>query len=394
MCQDLRRYQRQLSSPRRERDLPHPGPHGPGVEPPPRVDRQAGQLRLDRRIAAGGHAVHRSPHVAHRGADARGSAAGHGGVRPHLRRAADRAHGAALEVSQPPGQRGQRHRRGHGHLDPAAQPGPDLQRPAETHRLPRSLDRRVARGSPRTGLPHRRHRLRPGRHPPSLPYRPGHGHGPRTGPRRAGRQPAPHRGQRDPLPAVARPGRGADRATGQRGADQRHLRDPRRERPEGAGPHRAGAQDPRQAGRRRPRGRAQPALPILAAPGHHLDHPLGPGGRQAPGALLQGTDGGIPPPPGDRDPPPHAAPAGQGPAAETHGGRAAVGPRQHRRGDPHHPHLQHPGRGQAAADADPVPCGPAAAGAGRSRVRRLPVGAGRRRRATRSRPSRPTPSSA
>ncbi len=35
------------------------------------ADRQARQLRLDRRPAAGGHAVHRSPHVAVRGDDAR-----------------------------------------------------------------------------------------------------------------------------------------------------------------------------------------------------------------------------------------------------------------------------------------------------------------------------------
>ena len=51
---------------RRKRDLSHPGPHGPGMEHAPRAGRQAGQLRLDRRPAAGGHAVHRGPHVAHR----------------------------------------------------------------------------------------------------------------------------------------------------------------------------------------------------------------------------------------------------------------------------------------------------------------------------------------
>ena len=46
----------------------------------------------------------------------------------HLRRAAAGADGPAVEVPQPAGQRGQRHRRGHGHLDPAAQPGRNLRR--------------------------------------------------------------------------------------------------------------------------------------------------------------------------------------------------------------------------------------------------------------------------
>ena len=52
-------------------------------------------------------------------------------------------------------------------------------------------------------------------------------------------------------------------------------------------------------------------------------------------------------------PPPHAVPAGQGPAAEAHGRRAAAGPRQYRRSDPRDPHLGQPGRGQSAADGDP-----------------------------------------
>ena len=53
-----------------------------------RADRQAGQFRLDRRPAAGGHAVHRSPHVADRRADARRPEARHGRFHPDLRRAA------------------------------------------------------------------------------------------------------------------------------------------------------------------------------------------------------------------------------------------------------------------------------------------------------------------
>ena len=69
-------------------------------------------------------------HVAHRRhADGRPEAR-HGRLRSHLRRAADRAHGAAGEVPQPAGERGQRHRGGHGHLHPPAQPGRSLRRPA------------------------------------------------------------------------------------------------------------------------------------------------------------------------------------------------------------------------------------------------------------------------
>ncbi len=95
------------------------------------------------------------------------------------------------------------------------------------------------------------------------------------------------------------------------------------------------------------------------------------------------------------DPPPDAVPAGQGPAAEAHGRRAAVGPCQHRRGDPRHPHLRHPGRGQGAADArSQCPAALLRQALGEEGFAVLAVGARRRRRTTRSRPSRPTPSSA
>ena len=80
-------------------------------------------------LPAGRHAVHRSPHVALRRHDARRPEARHGRLRPHLRRAAHRADRAAVEVSEPAGQRRQRHRGRHGHLDPAAQPGRSLRRP-------------------------------------------------------------------------------------------------------------------------------------------------------------------------------------------------------------------------------------------------------------------------
>ncbi len=79
-------------------------------------------------LPARGHAVYRSPHVADRRDAAGRPEARHGRLRSHLRRAAHRADGAAVEVSEPAGQRRQRHRGGHGHLDSAAQPGRNLRR--------------------------------------------------------------------------------------------------------------------------------------------------------------------------------------------------------------------------------------------------------------------------
>ena len=108
---------------------------------------------------------------------------------------------------------------------------------------------------------------------------------------------------------------------------------------------------------------------------HFLDHPLGPGRRQAAGALVQESAGGVHPPPADGDSPPHPVPLEPGAAAEAHRGGPAAGPRQYRRGDPRDPHLGHPARGQAAADGNPVPVGPDAAGAGRRGFRGLRRGA-------------------
>ena len=249
---------------------------------------------------------------------------------------------------EPAGQRRQRHRGGHGHVDPAAQPGRNLRRADPRDRRPRRLDRRAAGDRARPRFSHRRHRLRPGGHPPRLPHRPQHDRRPRPGAHRGTQQPLPDRHHRDPLPAGPRPHRGTDRRAGERGQDRRHLRHPQRERPEGAGPPGLRAE-----ARRRSRHRAEPALPVLAAAGQLLADLPGAGRRQAAGAVVQGAAAGVHPPPRDGDPPPHAVPAGQGPAAEAHGRRAAAGPRQHRRGDPRDPQLVDPGRGQGAADADP-----------------------------------------
>ena len=197
----------------------------------------------------------------------------------------------------------------------------------------------------------------------------------------------PDRDHRNPLPADPRPHRAADQRRGRRGEDSRHLGRPQRERPGRAGP--PGLRP--EAGRR-PGNRAQPALPVLAAPGQRVADLPGPGGRQAAGAVVQGAAAGVHPPPRDGDPPADAVPAGPGKAAEAHRRRAAAGPRQHRRGDPRDPRLLDPGRGQGAADADPDARRAAAPGAGRGGIRRVRRGTRHRASSIRSPPSRPTPS--
>ena len=54
-----RRRDGQVPSARRHRDLRRAGPHGAGLLHAPAADRRAGQLRLDGRRSAGGHALHR-----------------------------------------------------------------------------------------------------------------------------------------------------------------------------------------------------------------------------------------------------------------------------------------------------------------------------------------------
>ena len=65
---------------------------------------------------------------ADRGHDARGSGPRHGRLYPDLRREADRTDRRALAVPESAGQRRQRHRRRHGHVDSAAQSGRSLRR--------------------------------------------------------------------------------------------------------------------------------------------------------------------------------------------------------------------------------------------------------------------------
>ena len=76
----------------------------------------------------GGHALHRSAHVAHRARAARGHRQGNRRFRAELRRVGARALGAAGAHSEPAGQRPDGHRGGHGHQHPAAQSHRDRQR--------------------------------------------------------------------------------------------------------------------------------------------------------------------------------------------------------------------------------------------------------------------------
>ena len=170
----------------------------------------------------------------------------------------------------------------------------------------------------------------------------------------------------------------------QRRHDLRHLRRPRRERSQRAGPHRHRPQEGRRSGRR-----PQPALQILAAARFVLDHPAGAGGRQAAHALAQGDAAGVRAASLDRHPPADAVPAVPRPQAQAHGARPAAGPRQHRRSDPRHPRLEDAGRGQRAADADQNARRDAGAGPRRRRLRASSSRNAASPRNTRSRPCRP-----
>ena len=101
---------RQVPSARRRAGLRGAGADGAGVLPALPAGRRPGQLRLDRRRPAGGHALHRGAAGQDRPGDARRHRQGHRRLRPELRRdpaGAGRPAGAAAE---PPGQRLLRHR--------------------------------------------------------------------------------------------------------------------------------------------------------------------------------------------------------------------------------------------------------------------------------------------
>ena len=151
-------------------------------------------------------------------------------------------------------------------------------------------------------------------HPRGVSDRPG----PRDPPgqvrhRGAQGRPLPDRLHRDPLPAHQ--GDAAQEAgrAGQRRPDHRRLQHRRLQRPQAAGADRRHRQEGRGPQRRR-----QPALRVLAAPGHLQRDHAGPGRRPAQDAAAQGAAAAVRRAPDQRDPAADAVPAPPGAAAGAH----------------------------------------------------------------------------
>ena len=221
---------------RRELDLPHPDPHGPVVELAAPAGHPPGQLRLDPRPAPRRDAVHRGEAQPGGRRDARGHQARHRRLPAQLRREAPGAARPAGQVPQLARQRLRRHRRGHGHEHPAAQPRRGLRRRGRPDRQPGHRARRADGAHPGPRLPHRRHHLRPLGHPRGVPHRPRQGLPPRQVRDRGaeGRPLADHL-HRGPLPAHQGPLAHQARRAGQLRPRHRRARHRRRERPQAAG---------------------------------------------------------------------------------------------------------------------------------------------------------------
>ena len=131
--------------------------------------------------------------------------------------------------------------------------------------------------------------LRPVGHQRGVSDRPRPGHRPgQVRDRGAQGRPRPDRLHRDPLPAHQ--GAAAQEAgrAGQRRPDHRRVQHRRLQRPQAAGADRRHGQEGR-----RPQRRRQPALRVLAAPGHLQRDHAGPGRRPAQDAAAQGLARGC-----------------------------------------------------------------------------------------------------
>ena len=341
-----RRRDGQIPPARRSVDLRRAGAHGAGLRDAAAADRGAGQLRLDGRRPGGGDALHRGAAGALGPRADRRHRQGHRRFPAELRRQRAGTGGAAGALPQRSGQRRRRHRRRHGDEHPAAQPRRGDRRLLRADRRPRSLGRRDHREiRARPGFPDRRDHSRPARSARRLPDRPrvrrhagahahrGHPQGPDSDHRRRGALPGEQ---------------GADgrdhRRSGARQADRGHRRPARRERP------RRHPRGDRDQARRRPRDRAQPALPLHAAADvlRHLDA----GARRPPAAddEPEGGADGVPRLPRGGDPPTQHPPARQGARAGARAGRPRHRRRQHRRGGGGDPKVARSGRGARGAD--------------------------------------------
>ena len=226
--------------------------------------------------------------------DARRPEARHGRLHADLRRAAHRADGAAVEVPEPAGQRRQRHRGRHGHVDPAAQPGRGLRRPRSRViddpdvSIDELLEIIPGPDFPTGGIICGRAGIRRGYHTgrSTIVVR---SQDRRSKKRKGDRYrivvtEIPYQQTRDPVIKKIADVVNEDRITGISGVrNESDL-------------ERAGAARPRPEARRRSRRRAEPALPVLAAAGHVLAHLPGAGRRQAADAVAQGDAGGVHPP--------------------------------------------------------------------------------------------------
>ena len=137
-------------------DLRRDGADGAGFRGALSDGRRTGEFRQYRRRRRGGHALHRGAADALRARLARRDRRERGRFPRQLRRHRRRARGAARRRSQPPVQRGERHRRRHGDQHPAAQPGRGVRCGAPPDREPGGDERRAGGSGAGAGLPDRR----------------------------------------------------------------------------------------------------------------------------------------------------------------------------------------------------------------------------------------------
>ncbi len=337
-----RRRHRQVPPAWRQRLLRGAGADGPAVLLPLPADRRPGQLRLQRRPqVVRGHALYRIQADPDRRGAAGRAGPGHHRLVAQLRRHAGGTELAAGTAATPAAQRHHRHRRGHGHRRPAAQPQRDRQRAGAADRRPGRDRRRPVRAREGPGLPDHRRDHHPGQRPAAaVRDRQRQRARPRHLPQ--GRQ--QHRHHRTAAPGVAVQGDRADRPAdaGQEAALAGGH--PRRIRPRQPG---ARGADPALQPRRRRAADGPPVRhhrPGEELPGQPQRHRPGrpPAGQEP--AAAAGRVAALPP--GHGHPPPQP-PAAEGRAPPAPAGRPAGGLPQPGRGDPHHPHR---GRTQAGAD--------------------------------------------
>ena len=166
-----RRSDGQVPPARRQRHLRNHRAHGAGLHDALSLGGRPRQLRLHRPRPPGGAALHRGADGADRRRNARGSGQRNRRHRPQLRRNAAHPRSPADAGAESARQRLVRHRRGHGHEHPAAQPRGSGRRLPRAARRSRHFRGRPDGAHPRPRLPHRRHHQRPRWHREGVPHR-------------------------------------------------------------------------------------------------------------------------------------------------------------------------------------------------------------------------------